>query len=114
MTRGLFSIAAVALLLFVQPFGARAEGQAKPGVKPSAAPKTEASPAAKPEAKPELLDLNSAKQEALEKLPGIGEAYASAIVKGRPYRGKDELVRRKIIPLATYAKIKDLVIAKQD
>lgn len=60
------------------------------------------------------LDINSASAEELQKLPGIGEALSKKIVDNRPYQRKDELVKKKIIPGATYDKIKDHIIAKQD
>jgi DNA uptake protein ComE-like DNA-binding protein len=61
----------------------------------------------------EKLDLNSASEADLKTLTGIGDAYAKKIVENRPYKRKDELVSKSIIPKATYDKIKDDIIARQ-
>ena len=104
MKKLLLSIAATLLMLAGPAFAA--DTAAKPAA---------AAPAAvqKAPATAEKLDLNTATEKELSELAGIGEARAKAIVKGRPYKAKDELVERKIIPESVYKKIKDKVIAKQ-
>ena len=80
-----------------------------------AAPKKAAGSATKKAApkKAEPMDINSASEKDLATLPGIGEARAKAIVKGRPYKGKDELLEKKIVPANVYKDIKEKIIAKQ-
>ncbi len=77
-------------------------------------------PAAPQAAKPAVtaptaaqIDLNTADKATLEKLKGVGPTRADAIIKGRPYKGKDELVQKKIVPQNVYDDIKDLVVARQ-
>jgi len=65
------------------------------------------------QAKPAPIDINRAKAEELMTLKGIGDARAAAIIKGRPYARKDELVQKKIIPESVYNDIKDQIVAKQ-
>jgi competence protein ComEA len=78
---------------------------------PAASAATPAAPAAAEKAV--LLDINSATQKELAELPKIGEARSAAIIKGRPYKGKDELVIKKILTEDVYNGIKDSIIAKQ-
>ena len=75
--------------------------------------KSTSKPVAAPTKADDKIDINRANADQLMKLDGIGDARAKAIIKGRPYKGKDELVDKKIIPQAVYDKIKDSIIAKQ-
>ncbi len=82
---------------------------AKPQAAPALAPPavTATTPAA------QLVDINTADKATLEKLKGVGPARAEAIIKGRPFKGKDELVQRNILPKDVYDGVKDQVIARQ-
>jgi len=99
--------------LLAAPTFALDDKQAKKDVATATkAPATAAAPAAAAKA-PVQMDINSATAKELATLEGIGEARSAAIVKGRPYKGKDELIEKKIIPQDVYDKIKDKIIAKQ-
>ena len=80
---------------------------------PAPAPKAATESKMAPAPKADLLDINSASADQLDALPGIGKAYSAAIIKGRPYKGKDDLVQKNILPEKTYDGIKDKIIAKQ-
>jgi len=60
-----------------------------------------------------LIDLNSADSATLKTIPGIGDAYSAKIIANRPYKGKDEIVKKAGVPQGVYDKIKDKIIAKQ-
>lgn len=80
-------------------------------VKPPAPPVTATAPAPTPAA--QLVDINTADKATLEKLKGVGSARAEAIIKGRPFKGKDELVQKNILPKDVYDGVKDQIVARQ-
>ena len=64
--------------------------------------------------KAEPMDINTATEKELASLKGIGDVRAKAIIKNRPYKGKDEIVAKAGVPKNVYDDIKDQIIAKQD
>ncbi len=101
------ALAALALM------ASTATAQAKPAAKDTKPAAAAAKPAAAAAAKAEPVDINTATADQLKAVAGIGDAYAAKIIKGRPYKSKDELWRKKIMPKGAYEKLKDSIIAKQ-
>ena len=107
------TIAATGMAFAQAPAKDAKKDSAKPGTTQSAPTDTKKADAKADAKKVELMDINSASEKDLMTLTGVGEARAKAIIKGRPYKAKDELVEKKIVPANVYKDIKDKIIAKQ-
>lgn len=102
------SMVAASGLVLLLTGAVHAKDEPKPAVAAAAA-----APAAAKAKAIAPMDINSASAKQLATLPKIGDIRAAAIIKGRPYKAKDELVDKKILTNDTYAAVKDLIIAKQ-
>ena len=76
----------------------------------SGAPPTSAN-APPPEAR---VDINHASRDQLLKIPGMTPSWAGRIVRFRPYRTKQDLLDKGVLPSNVYDRIKDYVIAHRD
>lgn len=107
----MFKTLILAAALGLAGTAAMAQTATQPATRPAAPAAAAPAPAAAPAAA--LIDINSATEAELRVLNGIGEARARAIIAGRPYRGKDELVRKNIIPQGVYDGIQARIVARQ-
>lgn len=121
---GLFAAALLSIGLSAPAFAAQVPAGTSTGKPKPVAPNSKSSKSAplapvsqndtggaKPGAGKQMLDINTATQDQLKALPGVGDAYAARIIQGRPYTAKNQLTQKGIIPQATYDKIKDQIVA---
>lgn len=62
----------------------------------------------------DVIDINSASEQELKKLPGVGTLRAKAIVHGRPWRSKNDLVDKHVLPDHVYEGVKDRIVARHN
>ncbi len=113
MRLGSYIIAAALSALLAAPVLAQTTSPSTSTSRPSTTMPEKSGTMARTTPQGELVDINSASAAELDKLPGIGPARSQAIIANRPYKGKDELAQRKIVPQNVYDQIKDKIVARQ-
>lgn len=60
------------------------------------------------------VDINHASEAELLKVPGMTVSWAGRILRFRPYRTKQDMLDRGVLPSDVYDRIKDYVIAHRE
>lgn len=59
-----------------------------------------------------VIDVNSASEAQLDRLPGIGPSDARRIINGRPYNSPHDLLAKGILSGQQYEQVRDSITAK--
>lgn len=73
--------------------------------------KTQATAASAKSAQTAQVDINTASEDQLKAISGIGDVYAKRIIAGRPYSAKNQLVSKGVLPQGVYDKVKNQIVA---
>jgi len=60
----------------------------------------------------QYVNINTASKNRLMTLPGIDDLFAQKIIDNRPYKNKEELNKKGIIPVEIYEQIKNMIITR--
>jgi DNA uptake protein ComE-like DNA-binding protein len=91
--------------------GSQVSASPAPRQSPSPQGATKSGQVPPPEAR---IDINHASVAELLKVPGMTPSWAGRIVRFRPYRTKQDLLDRGVLPSDVYDRIKDYVIAHRE
>lgn len=56
-----------------------------------------------------LININTASESELDKLPGVGPVTAGKIIASRPYSVPEDLLMKKVVSASVFEKIRDLI-----
>jgi competence protein ComEA len=107
------TLAAAAGGLLLASAASAADARHASGLAPSNVASAAASVGKKAPGRIAPVDVNSASKAELMQLPGLSAVDAQAVIAGRPYRSKAQLVTRKVISESQYRALSALIFARQ-
>ena len=60
------------------------------------------------------VDLNTASVQELMQAPGMTRTWAERVVRFRPYRAKNNLLDRGVLPPEVYGRVKEFVVVHRE